>query len=430
MSSTVKNSDTTFVCVGVSHWKTPVEIRELFSLDVVKQAAILEKLCDVKTQSSFVISTCNRTELYAITSNPQDVYDVFRMYSNASYRDFSEQVFIKKGMEAMEHLYEMTIGIDSQILGDLQIVNQVREAFQMSQKLGFIDSNFHRLMQNVLQACKQVRTETDLCSGAASVPHAVIVKLKEVFSDLSDKKILLYGVGKMGTLTVKNLVDANIKDITVINRSIEKAEILAKELHVTLQPISNLNECIAESDIIIVATGATFHTITNENVQLSKKGTSQAKCFVDLSVPRNIDNSIQSIIQCQIIDMDDLHSLNNEVLNKRKIAIPYAQKIIRKSIYEYLDWVHSRAISPVIQAYKQRLHEIKESEIEQYKSKYTEEELERITRLTNAVVNRIANQTIENLKQNFKKNPNLSDSLAVLFNLENTTHEVVENRHS
>lgn len=403
------------VCVGVSHWKTPVEIREKFSLNELQQSEILKNLRN-SIDSGFIISTCNRTEIYAITNQPEQVYNTFRLFSNVSYRTYEEHVFCKKSLEAMQHLYEMAIGIDAQILGDLQIIGQVKEAFQLSQKLGFSDSNLQRLMHNVYNVCKKVRSETDLCQGAASVPHAVVVKIKEKFGKFDHKKILLFGTGKMGSLTVKNLVDNGFKNVVLINRTDGKADKLSNDLNLPKRHFTELNTTIDECDIIIVATGASTPTITVENIA-TLKNTHSEKLFIDVSVPRNVDEKIKSFPNIHIADMDDLHSINTEVLEKRQNAIPKAQSMIEESIFEYLDWLHHRSISPFIQQFREKINEIKNNELEQYKYKFSESEFEKVQKITQSVVNRIVNNSIENIKLKYKQNPQLLSALSELYDL-------------
>lgn len=417
----MNKSDYTLVCVGVSHWKTPVEIREKFSLNELQQAELLQKIKSC-IDSGFIISTCNRTEIYAITNQAEQVYNTFRLFVPVSYREFDAHVYNLKSLEAMQHLYEMSIGIDAQILGDLQIIGQVKDAFQLSQKLGFSDSNLQRLMQNVYNTCKRVRSETDLCQGAASIPHAVVVTIKEKFPDLNQKNILLFGTGKMGSLTVKNLVDNGFKNIVLINRTDEKADKLAQDLKLPKRNFNELNEIIESSDIIIVATGASLPTITIENINaLTNK--SAEKLFIDVSVPRNVDAQLKNLPNISIADMDDLHAINTEVLGKRQNAIPNAQKMIEESIFEYLDWLHHRSISPFIQSFREKINDIKDKELEQYKNKFTNTEYEKVQKITQSIVNRIINNSIENIKLKYKQNPELLHALSELYDLKTNQYE-------
>ena len=292
-----------FVSIGISHWETPLDLRGQFSFTEAQMQLIIEEAKENGCTGIFIVSTCNRSQLFAHTSNTFMLKEIFYKHVNVNRDVIDKHIFLLSGDEAVHHLFELCSGLDSLMLGDLQIISQVKDAVHFSEKLNGIDGYIHRLMQYVLQSYKTVSTDTDINKGPASVAHAAVLFIKERFPQIHDKKMLLFGLGEIGETTLKNLYE-NYKTgrITIINRTKSKAEALAKGMNIRVADMSELNEEVELADIVIVATGAQTPTLQLDD--LSNAITAEKKLLLDLSVPRNIDPKIDELCNIDLIDMD------------------------------------------------------------------------------------------------------------------------------
>jgi glutamyl-tRNA reductase len=402
-----------FISVGISHWKTPIEIRGKFSFPPEAIDAILEEAKQIGIKSLFVVTTCNRAQFFAYYHNAFVLKELFAKHTKASLAEFEKYHFLSTEDQAIHQLFELCCGIDSMMLGDLQIVNQVKEASKYSNKKGLLDGYTHRLMQYVLQAYKDVRTHTDINEGPASVAHGAVLFIKERFKKLSDKKIVLFGTGEIGETTVKNLQKHEYREMVLVNRTRSKAEAIAKPIGVRVANIENLKEELSTTDIFIVATGAFEPTVRAELFN----GLSKEMVLIDLSVPRNIDPNIDTMEGLELIDMDQLNSIQDETLARRRKNIPKARTIINLHKNEFYDWVLMRDLSPTIQALQEKLHSYKTDELEQQKFRLTAQELEKADKLATSVVNKIANQATEYIKSKYRHSEEMVKMVEEMFKL-------------
>ena len=402
-----------FISVGISHWKTPIEIRGKFSFPPEVIDAILEEAKQIGIKSLFVVTTCNRAQFFAYYHNAFVLKELFAKHTKASLAEFEKYHFLSTEDQAIHQLFELCCGIDSMMLGDLQIVSQVKEASKYSNKKGLLDGYTHRLMQYVLQAYKEVRTHTDINEGPASVAHGAVLFIKERFKNLSNKKIVLFGTGEIGETTVKNLQKHEYREMVLVNRTRSKAEAIAKPIGVRVADIENLKEELSTTDIFIVATGAFEPTVRAELFD----GLNKEMVLIDLSVPRNIDPYIDTMEGLELIDMDQLNSIQDETLARRRKNIPKARTIINLYKNEFYDWVLMRDLSPTIQALQEKLHSYKTDELEQQKFRLTAQELEKADKLATSVVNKIANQATEYIKSKYRHSEEMVKMVEEMFKL-------------
>ncbi len=411
------NSNNQFISLGISHWNSPIEIREKFTItdDHLEQLHIQAQSKGIL--SLFVVSTCNRTQVfaYADVSKESLLIELFITATQTSYELVKEYAFLKREQEATDLLFELCMGLDSMILGDLQIISQVKNAVAYATKFDLIDSETHRLMQFVLQCYKAVSTDTDINSGPASIAHAAILYIKNRFKDLSQKHILLYGLGEIGETTVKNLIENHkTGSVTVMNRTFSKAEKMAKELNVLCSPTEKLKHIIEQSDIVIVSTGSLNYTVT-EN-EYSNPNKSQ-KVFIDLAVPRNIDSVFDTIAEVDLIEMDELNKIQDETLLLRRKNIPKVRTIINLHKLEFYDWIRMRQISPLINAYRKKMHDQRLEELEKQKFKFTESEFDKANIFSKSLVNKMVNQNIEFFKSRYRNSDEIADIFADMYQL-------------
>jgi glutamyl-tRNA reductase len=343
-----------FYAIGINYKKSNATTRGLFAVTTEQYAAILEKATAQGFSELFILSTCNRTEIYGFGENAQQLIALLCSETKGDAATFNNLAYIKNGKQAIQHLFEVSAGLDSQILGDYEIVGQIKAAVKFSKERGFIGIFIERLVNFVLQSSKAIKNETAISGGTISVSFAAVQYIRETVLDIADKKIVLLGTGKIGRNTCKNLVDyLDTKNITLINRTEEKASGLAIEMGLQYAAISELTTELASADIILVATNAAQPTILRKH--LEEKG---KKLIIDLSVPYNVELAAQELANITLVNIDELSKLKDETLARRQAEVPKAKAIITKHIAELVDWLMMRRHAPILKAVKSKLKEI------------------------------------------------------------------------
>ena len=347
-----------FFVTGINYKKTDTAIRGSFAIGPEQYGNMLQLAGEYGVRDLFVLSTCNRSEIYAIADNPQQLINLFCSQTQGAEELFKELSYCKNGQHALEHLFDVGAGLDSQILGDYEIVGQLRLAMKFAKEKGFIHTFLERTLNQVLQSSKEIKNNTALSDGTVSVSFAAVQYIRENVAVLDNKKILLLGTGKIGTITCKNLVDyTGTSRITLMNRSPEKAEDLASSFDLRTAPIESLQEEIKNSDIILIATHAAEPIILfNDLVGLSGK-----KLIIDLSIPCNVEKQVAEIPGITLIDVDGLSKLKDDTLLRRAAEIPKARAIIQSHLRELMDWHDMRRNVPVLKQVKIKLQEIHSS---------------------------------------------------------------------
>lgn len=405
---------TAYFSIGISHWKSPLAVREQFSLSREKSELLIKEALALGVKSIFTVSTCNRTQLFALGGNIYQLKDLFVKHTNGKARDFKKYGFCLEGNDAIDQLFEVSTGIDSQILGDLQIFSQVKEGVEQAKKLNALDGITDRLLQFVFQANKEVQSSTSISKGAASVAHAAVLYVRDKFKTLSNKSILLIGTGEIGERTLENIKSHTFSKVTVINRTFEKAEALAQKHDVQVAPLEKLKEEVEVADIIMVATTSNKATLTLKDFPV----THNTKLLIDLSVPRNIDPSLDKIAGISLIDMDKLRKVADNTLATRRKDIPKARTIINLYKMEFHDWRKLHNLGPTIKKIEQAFELEKSDEINKHKGKYTEEELERIQPLINSILKRISSKNIEYLRKRYRHNEDILAIIQEMYKLD------------
>ncbi|XOD67117.1 MAG: glutamyl-tRNA reductase [Flavobacteriales bacterium Tduv] len=311
----------------------------------------------------FAVSTCNRTEFYAFADRSQDVIKLFFHCTQGDINELRKLVTIKREKAAIDFLFRVGAGLESQILGDFEITGQLKKWFSFFKKSGTTNTFLERLVNSVLQAGKLIKSETRLSSGATSVSYAAVRHILEKNPDVSNKNILLFGTGKIGRNTCENLVKhTEHPHITLINRTKKKAELLASKYQIEVKDHADLQEVLAGTDILIVATGADKPTITSSMLTNREK----ELLIIDLSIPENVERSVTKHPHTQLLNTDALTRQVDDTLEQRKNEIPKAESIIEDVKEEFLQWIYLRQYAPTIQAFKESLGRIYEHEKIQY----------------------------------------------------------------
>jgi len=343
-----------FFIAGINYKKTDASIRGQFAINKEAYANLFLSAPLYNVKEFFVLSTCNRTEIYGFADDSLTLSKLLCSQTEASIDLFCEMAYVKNGIDAAEHLFEVAAGLDSQILGDYEIIGQIKTAVKFSKEHGFINVFTERLVNAVLQSSKSIKTNTELSGGTVSVSFAAVQYIKENIADIADKKILLLGTGKIGRNTCKNLVDyLGTKNIILINRTEEKAASLAKELGLQFAPAGEMAEHIDAADIILVATNSAEPIIEKSHVENSTQ-----KLIIDFSIPYNVEVTAQNLPNITLVNVDELSKIKDETLHKRLAEVPRAKAIIAEHIAEFIEWYQMRKHVPVLKAVKTKLKEI------------------------------------------------------------------------
>jgi glutamyl-tRNA reductase len=344
-----------FFAVGINYKKTDTEIRSSFAIGPEQYSNILNVAIEYGVRDLFILSTCNRSEIYGIADYPEQLTAVFCSQTQGSLELFNELAYRKNGLNAIQHLFDVAAGLDSQILGDYEIVGQLRYAMKFAKDRGYIRTFLERMLNQVLQSTKEIKNNTTLSDGTVSVAFSAIQYIRENIPSLKEKQILLLGTGKIGTITCKNLVDyLGTNQITLMNRTPEKAEHLAEAFNLRTASIETLREEIKNSDIILVATNAIEPIIHFDDLA----NVSGEKLIIDLSIPCNVERRLENLHNIKLIDVDDLSKLKDETLLRRAGEVPKAQTIIRSHVRELMEWFEMRKHVPLLKQVKIKLQEI------------------------------------------------------------------------
>ncbi|HLK29571.1 MAG TPA: glutamyl-tRNA reductase [Puia sp.] len=383
-----------FFIAGINYKKADATIRGQFSINNDQYQQILSLAPSFGINELFILSTCNRTEIYGFAENISQLIDLLCTQTKTTKEVFINSSYIKNGMDAIEHLFNVAAGLDSQILGDYEIVGQIKQSVKFSKEHNRIHAFTERLFNCVLQSSKAIKNQTELSGGTVSVSFAAVQYIKEKVRDISNKKILLIGTGKIGRNTCKNLVDyLGTKNITLINRSEEKSFLLADELGLMNASFDNMCEEIKNAGVIIVATNAEEPIITKADLIHSKE-----KLLIDLSIPNNIEATAKELSQIDLVNVDDLSKINDATLQKREAEIPQAKAIIAEHIVEFMDWHQMRKHVPLLKAVKTKLNEIHSSPIFAEAVKITSPIInteEKIQKIINGMASKMRRQNIQ-----------------------------------
>lgn len=342
---------TNFFIAGINYKKTDSAIRGQFAISEQQYENLLAIAPRFGISEFFVLSTCNRTEIYGFAESASALIQLLCSQTKCGTAIFESLAYIKKGNKAIQHLFDVGAGLDSQILGDYEILGQIKQAVKFSKQRNFIGANLERLINSVLQCSKQIKTTTALSGGTVSVSFAAIQFIKENVPQVRDKKILLVGTGKIGRNTCKNLVDyVGTKKITLINRTEEKAACLASTLGVQYAPAMAFIKEVQEADIVVIATNA------HEPVLLKKHLINAGeKIVIDLSIPYNVEAASAELQNIRLVNVDTLSKIKDATLDSRRAEIPKAKAIISHYIAGFLQWHHLRKNAPVLKAVKTKL---------------------------------------------------------------------------
>ncbi len=406
-----------FYTIGLSYKKADAEIRGHFSLTEESKQRLLEQARDEGIDGILVTSTCNRTEIYGFAQHPFQLIKLLCEHTHGTVEEFEKVAYVYKNKQAISHIFKVGTGLDSQILGDFEIISQLKVAFVRSKKLGLVNAFFERLVNAVIQASKRIKNETEISSGATSVSFASVQYILNNIENISEKNILLFGTGKIGRNTCENLVKhTGNNHITLINRTKDKAERIAGKFNLIVKDYADLQAEIRNSDILIVATGAHNPTISKELIYPKKELLS-----LELSIPKNVSDDVQELENVKLIHLDHLSQMTDETLERRKQFIPQAKKIIAEVEGDFNKWLETRKFAPTIKALKTKLKMMKDAELDFQRKKISDFNNEQAEIVSNRIIQKIMKHFANHLKEDSETTDESLELIQKVFQLEEVT---------
>lgn len=392
--------------IGISHNTAPVEIREKVALNEEEQKIVVSHIIEnIHADGCMVLSTCNRTEVYISNHKIESTIEQIKLWLN-EFKKCTE--FAKEGIiyeyqdtKVVEHFFKVISGLDSQIIGEQQIFGQVKDSYELTHQLNGTDSLINKLFNFAMQAKKKVHNDTFLSDGTVSVSFAGVELARKIFSDLTNKRILLIGAGKTAELAAFHFHENGVKNIQVVNRTFAKAEELAKKLNGKAFPLEELSEVLSETDIVISATSSDDFVLTPDLIKPVSKNRRHKPIFlIDLAIPRDIDPEIDKIDGVFLYNLDDLHQIVKANLEKRKNEIPKSMKVISEYVSEFQKWVSMNSMNSIVGRLKTKLDTLRLNEMDRLKSKLPQNGYKsEIDHLTESIINKVVRQHVKSLKK-------------------------------
>lgn len=403
-----------FYTIGLNYKKADAEVRGKFSLEETAMDKLLVDAKAIGIDGLLVTSTCNRTELHGFAQHPFQLIKLLCDNTQGTVEEFQEVAYVYKNNDAIGHLFRVGTGLDSQILGDFEIISQLRKAFNRSKRHGMANPFVERLCNSVIQASKRIKNETELSSGATSVAFASVHYILKNVPNISQKDILLFGTGKIGRNTCENLIKhTKNPHITLINRTKDKAEKIAGKFNLTVKDYGELQSEIRNADILVVATGAHHPTVSKELIYTKKP-----LLILDLSVPKNVADDVLELDNVTLIHLDQLSQMTDETLERRKQFIPQAEAIIEDIKCDFIQWLETRKFAPVISALKKKLKTMKDEELDYQAKKMSDFNEEQADVITNRIIQKITKQFANHLKETHTDADDSLELIQKVFQLE------------
>ncbi|TXE13064.1 glutamyl-tRNA reductase [Seonamhaeicola algicola] len=409
-----------FYAIGLSYKKADAVIRGHFSLSDDSRLNLLQQAKDNQIESLVVTSTCNRTEIYGFAEHPFQLIKLLCDNTEGTVDEFQKVAYVYKNKEAISHMFRVGSGLDSQILGDFEIISQLKSSAILSKNNALLNPFLERLVNAVIQASKRIKTETEISSGATSVSFASVQYILKNIENVSTKNILLFGTGKIGRNTCENLVKHTKNEhITLINRTKDKAEKIAGKFNLIVKDYANLQEEISNSDILIVATGAHRPTIDKHIIQSEKP-----LLILDLSIPKNVNENVNDLDNVTLVHLDYLSQMTDETLEKRKAHIPHAEAIISQVNTEFNSWLETRKFAPTIKALKLKLADFATAELDTQRKKLSDFNEEQAALISKNIIQKITNHFAHHLKDDSNATDDSLELIKKVFQLEEQSQNV------
>ena len=397
--------------LGLNHRTAPVEVRECFALKSLGEhpLAVLKRELPEAEEALF-LSTCNRVEFLLVTPKKEDLLrnlkGLLSRITEVEQSRFEPHLYVYEGREAVRHLFRVASGLDSMVLGEPQILGQVKEAYREAVEHRTTGPILNRLLHKTFSVAKRVRTETGIGSHAVSVSYAAVELAKKIFGSLRGRTALLVGAGEMAELAAQHLISAGVSRMLVANRTLSRAIELAERFRGQAYSLEELSECLLETDIVITSTGAPGYVITRGMVKpLLRKRRLRPLFFIDIAVPRDVEPAVNDLENIYLFDIDDLKQVVEENLGRRKQEALRAEKIVEEEVLKFERWLRELAVYPTIKALRKKIEAIRKRELEKTFSRLdlSPKEREAIEILTEALIQKVLHDPISYLKSGYHR---------------------------
>jgi glutamyl-tRNA reductase len=398
----------TIVDIGMNHETAPVEVRECLARDLGNPEKVLTSLKEVPTvKESVFISTCNRVEVLFTTSDlsksREEVLTLFSKLGGMAEDNFSSSLYIHQNMEAVNHVFRVASSLDSMVLGEPQILGQIKEAYARATREKGTGVILNRLLHKAFQVAKRVRTETGISDAAVSVSYAAVELARKIFQDLSGKKALLIGAGEMAELAAKHLLSHGVSSISVANRTFDRAVELAGVFRGTPVSFDEITAQLLEVDIVISSTASQTYVITHEKVKNAlRKRKNRPIFFIDIAVPRDVDPAVNGLPNAYVYDIDDLKGVVQLNMAQREQEALRAERIVQEEAIKFGKWLETLEVVPTIVSLKEKAEAIRQAELKKTLSnpgQFSPVQLQALETLTQSITEKMINNPILFLKK-------------------------------
>ncbi|MBF2479827.1 glutamyl-tRNA reductase [Listeria seeligeri] len=393
--------------MGLNHHTAPIDIREkLVFKETEEEMALITLLQEKSILENVIISTCNRTEIVAVVDQLHTGrYYLKRFMANWFQMDMEKiepYLFFHEEAVAVNHLYKVTAGLDSLVLGETQILGQVKHAFEIAKQTGTTGTLLNKLFREVVTFAKKVHHYTKINENAVSVSYAAVEVAKNLYGTLENKKIVLVGAGEMSELALQNLAGSGINDITVINRTQMNAEILANQFQAKVVAYEQMNEHLLLADIVLVSTSASEPIIKHTEMQQLMEQKASSMLVIDIGLPRNVEHDCSYIPNFHLYDIDDLAGVVTANSMERKRIVSELEDTIHAEVQTFFEWEKQLGVVPVIRALREKALEMQEVTMTSLENKLpglTEREYVQIGKHMKSIINQMLKQPISELKE-------------------------------
>jgi len=392
--------------LGVNHKTASAQVRDEVQVHPEEMEAFYSRLREHSDliREAVVLSTCNRTEVYGFARDraeaDQTLREALDKHKGVSRLSNGKHTYSWAGRETIRHLFRVASGMDSLMVGESQILGQVREAFDVADENRSTGAILTRLFNSAVHAGKRTRTETEIGRGTVSIAHASVEMAQKILDGLERYSVLVIGAGETGALVARHFADAGPKVLTVVNRTYDRAQKLAEELGGEVRPWEEMDRALVEAQVIVTATGARDPIIDSDRMARALKRSSRGpKVVVDISNPRNVHPNVGGLDRLFLYDLDALESIADQNRARRRKEIPKVEGIIVEEVDRFLAWYESLEMVPVIRALRGRFHEIAEKELERQVKNFGSADQEALREYTRALLNKLLHQPTTKIRR-------------------------------
>lgn len=422
------------VVIGLNHKTAPIEIRERLAFQESKiEGALSKTKCLPSVKERMILSTCNRVEIYATARETEkailELKSFLSQYHGLSLAEFEKNLYLLIGEEAVSHIFRVASSLDSMVVGEPQILGQIKSAYNLATESKASGLILHRLLHRAFHVAKRVRTETKIGNSAVSVSFVAVELSKKIFGTLREKTVLLIGAGEMCELAARHLVSGGVEKVLVTNRTYERAVTLAQEFRGEPVPLEEIARGLKRADIVISATGSRQYLLRHDQVARVIRDRKQKPIFfIDIADPRDIEPRVGDIENVYLYNIDDLQKVANDNIQDREKEAQKAEAIVQGEVAKFVNWYKSLEVTPTIIALRKRFEEIRNRELEKTLSLHpnlSPQERQSLEALTSAIINKILHAPVTRLKQTDEETMAdlYLDALRTLFELQEKSPE-------